>query len=316
MGRYLVTGGGGFIGSNIARRLLSQGGEVVVIDNLSTGNRGNVPKGAQLLDLDISQPENIARIPGGTYDAVFHLAAQSSGEISHENPSRDLNTNALGTLLLLEWSRQNQVSRFLYASSMAVYGLTEEMPVRESQTLDPYSFYGIAKQAAEQYIRHYSRGGMKTTVMRMFNVYGPGQNLANMKQGMLSIYLAFMLMEQPILVKGSLDRFRDFIYIDDIVDAWVAALDNPNSYGSVYNLASGRKTLLRELVTELIRAWGCDPNTYPVEQGEGTPGDQFGIYADIALISRDLSWRPQVDLSEGLRRMTQWAKSTAKSPAG
>jgi UDP-glucose 4-epimerase len=310
MGRHLLTGGGGFIGSNIARRLLSQGHEVVICDNLSTGNSGNVPDGAQFLDMDISQAEYLRLIPGGAYDSVFHLAAQSSGEISHEDPGCDLNTNALGTLLLLEWAREHNISRFLYASSMAVYGLTEEIPVRESQTLDPYSFYGIAKQAAEQYVRHYSRGGMNTTVMRMFNVYGPGQNLANMKQGMLSIYLAFMLMEEPILVKGSMDRFRDFIYIDDIVDAWVSALDNPKSYGNTYNLASGRKTLVRELVDELIVAWGCDPETYPVEQCEGTPGDQFGIYANIDLITRDLDWQPQVDLTEGLKRMTEWAKGT------
>ena len=96
----------------------------------------------------------------------------------------------------------------------------------------------------------------------------------------------------------------------------MTALENTDSYGGVYNLASGKKTLVRELVAELIRAWGCDPDTYPIEQGEGTPGDQFGVYADIGLITSHLGWQPQVDLSEGLRRMTEWAKSTASRPAG
>ena len=309
MGRYLVTGGAGFIGANIARRLISLGDEVVVIDNLTTGDSENVPTGAQLINLDITHHEQLELIPQGSFDAVLHLAAQSSGEISHEDPGRDLNTNALGTLLLLEWARRRGVSRFLFASSMAVYGLTEQVPVREEQTLDPYSFYGIAKQAAEQYVRHYAKHGMKTTVFRMFNVYGPGQNLANLRQGMVSIYLAYLVAGEPVLVKGSLERFRDFTYIDDVVEGWVAALENPKSYGRVYNLASGRKTLVKDLLAELIRAWGEDPQTYPWEQAEGTPGDQFGIYADVSFLSHDLPWSPRVELPEGLSRMTAWAKT-------
>ena len=132
-----------------------------------------------------------------------------------------------------------------------------------------------------------------------------------MKQGMISIYLAFLLAGQPILVRGSLDRFRDFIYVDDVTEAWIAALDNPKSHGRVYNLASGNKTLVKDLLAELILAWGADPQTYPTTQGEGTAGDQFGIYADIRSIYDDLGWQPKVDLREGLRRMVAWAKSAA-----
>ena len=199
---------------------------------------------------------------------------------------------------------------------MAVYGLTDQVPVLESQALDPYSFYGISKLASEQYVRHYMRGGLAATIFRMFNVYGPVQNMANMKQGMVSIYLAFLVREHPILVKGSMDRYRDFIYIDDVVDAWLTALDNPETHGRVYNLASGRKTLVRELIPELIRAWGLDPDTYPVEYGEGTPGDQFGIYADISSITRDTGWQPGVHLPDGLKRMAQWAKGLAPAKLG
>jgi len=314
LSRYLVTGGGGFIGAYLARRLLEGGHHVVVIDNLSTGNRDNVPSGACYVNIDVSQPKDMARIPAGPFDAVLHLAAQSSGQISHEDPGRDLNTNALGTLLLLDWAQGQGIPRFLYASSMAIYGLTEKMPVHESQPLDPYSFYGISKLAAEGYVRHYAKRGMKTTIFRMFNVYGPGQNLANLKQGMVSIYLAYLAQGQPVLVRGSLDRFRDFTYIDDIVDAWELALDNPKAHGQVYNLASGRKTLVSELLTELIRAWGHDPETYSIESGEGTPGDQFGIYADISSATRDLRWEPRVPLSEGIKRMAAWAKGLVLSP--
>ena len=314
--RYLVTGGAGFIGSNIAGRLLDRGDEVVVFDNLSTGFAYNVPPGAHMVDANISQPEALELMPEGHFDAVLHLAAQSSGEISHENPGLDLSSNALGTLLLLDWCKRHGVPRFLHASSMAVYGLTDQVPVRESQALDPYSFYGISKLASEQYVRHYMRSGLATTIFRMFNTYGPVQNMANMKQGMVSIYLTFLIREQPILVKGSMDRFRDFIYIEDVVDAWLAALDNPDTHGRVYNLASGRKTLVRELIPDLIRAWGLDPEIYPIEHGEGTPGDQFGIYADINPITRDTGWQPRVHLPEGLKRMAQWAKGLTQAQLG
>lgn len=305
----MVTGGGGFIGSHIARALWERGDEVVVLDNLSTGLAANVPTEAQFVKGDITRRESLELIPRAHFDAVLHLAAQSSGEISHEDPVHDLHTNALGTLSLLEWCRGHGVSRFLYASSMAIYGLTDQLPVREDQNLDPYSFYGISKQAAEQYVRHYAKQGMDTTILRMFNVYGPGQDLGNLKQGMVSIYLAYLAQGEPILVKGSLDRFRDFIYIDDVVDAWLKCLCNPNSYRRVYNLGSGKKTLVRELLPQLIRAWGQDPSAYPIEERGGTPGDQFGIYPDVTSLRRDTGWEPNVSLADGLSRMTSWAKN-------
>ena len=309
MANYLVTGGAGFIGSNVAKRLLDNGHQVVIIDNVTTGQEENLPPGARFVNLDISQSEGIEMIPNEHFDGVLHLAAQSSGEISHDNPSHDLTTNALGTLLLLEWCRENQAGHFLYASSMSIYGLTDQVPVHEDQALDPYSFSGISKQAAEQYVRHYAKLGLDTTILRMFNVYGPGQNLGNMKQGMVSIYLAYIARGESIEVKGSLDRFRDYVYIDDVVDAWVACLENPACFGQVYNLGSGQKTLVKDLLPQLISAWGEDPAVYPFEELGGTPGDQFGIYPDISSLRNDTDWEPQVSLTEGLSRMVAWAKN-------
>jgi UDP-glucose 4-epimerase len=310
MANYLVTGGAGFIGSHIARRLLDDGHHVVVIDNLTTGQEENLPRGARFVNLDISRADGIQMIPNEPFDGVLHLAAQSSGEISHDNPSLDMTTNALGTRLLLEWCRENGAGHFIYASSMAIYGLTEQMPVHEDQALDPHSFYGISKQAAEQYVRHYARLGLDTTILRMFNVYGPGQNLGNMKQGMVSIYLAYLAQDEPIVVKGSLDRFRDYVYIDDVVDAWMACLGNPDCYGRVYNLGTGTKTLVRELLPQLITAWGQDPSAYPVEEHGGTPADQFGIYPDVTNLRHDTDWEPRISLPEGLDRMAAWAKGS------
>jgi UDP-glucose 4-epimerase len=308
--KYLVTGAAGFIGAAIARELVARGDQVYIIDNLVTGYRENVPRDAEFLKLDLSEQETFKKLPRVQFDAVLHLAAQSSGEISYEKPAYDLMTNTLGTLLLLNWCKENRVKRFVYASSMSVYGDVKDEPICEDRSCSPQSFYGITKQASENYIRLFSDQGMKTTIFRMFNVYGPGQNLANMKQGMVSIYLAYVLRQQPIAVRGSKERFRDFIYIDDVVSAWLSALHESRTFGQIYNLASGRKTYVWELIEALLKTFGYDTTHYPVQYGAPTPGDQLGIYADVTKLKLDLGWSPRVDLSDGLRRMVDWARSS------
>ena len=307
--KYLITGGAGFIGSHIARRILNMGHQAWVVDNILTGAEENIPESAIFVKLDLSDQESFKSLPEEKFDAVLHLAAQSSGAISHEKPAYDLLTNTLGTLLLLNWCSDKGIKRFIYASSMSVYGRIEKFPVSENECCRPYSFYGITKLAAENYINYFKTQGMQTTVFRMFNVYGPGQNLTNLKQGMVSIYLAYLLKDEPILVLGSKDRFRDFIYIDDVVDAWISVIDNPVSFGKTYNLASGKKTFVWELLNGLIEAMGHEPDEYPITYGDSTPGDQFGMHADISLITSELDWSPKTDLRSGLQKMADWAKS-------
>lgn len=305
----IVTGGAGFIGSHLARRLLEDGYRVWVIDNLSTGFESNIPAGAEFIRMDIADSKAYNKMPSGETHALLHLAAQSSGEISHEKPEADLTTNALGTLLLLRWCLENNAPRFVYASSMAVYGDVVALPVNERETCQPISLYGISKMTAENYVRHFSQRELKTTIFRIFSTYGPGQDLNNLKQGMVSIYMAFLLNKQPILVKGSRERFRDFIYIDDVVDAWIAAMDNEKTLGKTYNLGTGKKTFVWELIEEEIKTFGYDSNTYPVIYAEPTPADQFGLYADISQVSSDLNWLPKVSLAIGLKKMAEWARA-------
>ena len=148
--------------------------------------------------------------------------------------------------------------------------------------------------------------GIKPTILRLPNVYGPNQNLANKDQGMVSIYLSYMLENNPIVVKGSPDRFRDFIYVNDVVDAFLMALENPLSFGKIYNVASGKKTTVQEILDGLIAAFGY--TDYPIEIKDGTLGDQFGIVSDVTLIKEDLNWKAQTSIKEGLLKTVEFEK--------
>lgn len=304
----LITGGAGFIGSHLALGCLKKGYRVTIVDNLATGFSKNLPQGADLLELDISDEKIYAKLPKDC-DTVFHLAAQSSGEISNEKPYLDLKTNTLGTVLLLQWARQFKNMRFLYSSSMAVYGNPKKLPVAESDPKDPLSFYSVSKLASEYYIMHFYQFGIIPTIFRLFSIYGPGQDLSNMKQGIVSIYLSYLLNNEELLIKGSGERFRDLVYIDDVVNIWLEAIDEKKTFGKIYNLCTGRKTLVKTLVETEIKAMGLDLKTYPVRYEGHTPRDQFGVYGDNTALLKDVSHRTFIEVDEGIKRMVKWAKA-------
>jgi UDP-glucose 4-epimerase len=307
--QVLVTGGAGFIGSALARRLLTAGHRVIIVDDLSTGLRENIPAGALFLERDLTQPDALQAVPPGPVDAVCHLAAQSSGAVSEEDPLRDFNVNVLATLFLIRWCRTRKVSRFLYASSMAVYGDgTGDRVVTEEAACVPKSHYGVSKLTSEHLLRLASREGLNCTTFRLFSVYGPGQNLGNLKQGMVSIYLAYLLRGVPVPVTGSLDRVRDFVYIDDVVDAWERALGQSGTASPIYNLGRGVAVTVRELLERLRSALDL-PADYPVIEQPGSAADQQGIVADTRRLRDELGWRPRTELALGLKHMVEWAKA-------
>jgi UDP-glucose 4-epimerase len=298
MKTYIVTGGAGFIGAHIAHALLLEGHRVLIFDDLSTGKISNIPKGADLVKIDLGKIKNYQKIRKVKADAVFHLAGQSSGEISFKNPWADLQSHVASTFHLLQFCKEKSIQRFLYASSMAVYGNPISVPVRETDAIMPKSYYGAAKASAENYIRLYSDLGLQTTILRLFSIYGPGQNLKNMSQGMVSIYLAYMCENKPILIKGSVDRFRDFVYIDDLVRAWIMASDNSKAFGKTYNICSGKKTTVERLISQLTNIY--KKSNYPTICRQATPGDQFGVIGDPTSIKKDLGWKAIVPLGKGL----------------
>ena len=306
MKTFLVTGAAGFIGSELAEKLLKERNKVITIDNLSTGFRESIPNGVEFLYGDCQDEKLIEKLKKRNIDAIFHIAGQSSGEISFENPIYDMETNTKSTLLLLKLALSIDCKKFIYASTMSVYGNQEDRLINEFDTTFPKSFYGVGKLASEHYLRLYQEYGIDCTALRLFNVYGPGQNMQNMKQGMVSIFLSQALSSNKIQVKGSKDRFRDFVYIDDIVDSFILAQQSNDKEFKIYNVSTGIKTSV-ESVINIIRE--NITKEVSVEYLEGTPGDQFGIYGDSSLIKSNLGWLPKTNFSQGVKNMVKWAKS-------
>lgn len=310
--KAIVTGGAGFIGAHLARRLLDEGWEVIVVDNLSSGHERNIPIGAAFIWMDLTTEDSFERLPDKGIDAVFHLASHVGQELSFENPIYDFKANALSTMLLLKWCLAKKVTRFIFASTMNIYGDPEVLPVNEETPIKPPSPYSVGKVSSEHLCQIYQGFGIHTTCLRLFNVYGPMQDMRNMKQGMVSIFMSFVAKNVPIHVRGSRDRFRDFIYVDDVVDAFFRSL-NAEASGKIYNVCTGIKTHVWELLDGIVAAYGKPPGNYPITFGEGTPKDQFGVYGDCSLLMKDLDWRPKTSLNTGLKQMADWVKGIDQS---
>ena len=302
MEKVLITGVAGFIGSHVACRFLKEGYQVVGVDDLSSGKIVNVPAGVEFVQGDLARPAIISRLPSGCR-RILHLAGQSSGEISFDDPVADLEKNTVSTLNLIRYGIENRVERFVYASSMSVYGAVADAPINETHHCLPLSCYGIGKHAAEGYLRVYLNK-LPFVSLRMFNVYGPGQDMDNLRQGMVSIYLAQAIANGRIEVKGSTERFRDFIYIDDVVEAWLRAATYPSAMGRSLNVGTGVRTTVGGL---LDRVCALIPGSTYYIQG-ATPGDQSGIYADVSELRKCLNLDCFTQLDVGLRVFADWAR--------
>lgn len=309
MGKYLVTGAAGFIGAAIAEKLLSQGHKVWTIDNLSTGYNENIPDGVIFIQGACQDKTSISKLNGLRFDAILHFAGQSSGEVSFDDPIYDLRTNTESTLRLIKYGLETGCRRFIYASSMSIYGTVADEPIGENHETLPLSFYGVGKLASENYLRIYKSKGLQFTALRFFNVYGPGQNMQNLRQGMVSIFLKQLLEHDIIIVKGPLDRFRDFVYIDDCVDFTTGIIRNENTFGCFYNVGTGVRTTVKELLEQIIK---ISRENRQIVIEKGTPGDQKGIYADTSAALSDIGFKAEFSLEEGLDKMIQWAKNNSQ----
>jgi UDP-glucose 4-epimerase len=309
--RILITGGAGFIGSHLADRLILSGCSVVVVDNESTGRRENVPERAQYFRADVSRLSELEPVFAVGVDAVCHIAGHVSLIGSFTDPANDLRTNVQGTVNVLQLCLRHRVPRLIYASSMTAYGRNGALPTPEDTPCEPISYYGITKYAAERYVHSTEERPdldfeFHATSFRMYNVYGPRQALDNPYQGVLGIFLGNVLRREPITIFGDGEQTRDFIFISDVVEAWVAALHNPAAYGQIFNLGTGRLSI-NQLADSVLTAFGRTRADYEVLYKPARPGEQRHAEADTRKAKRLLGWKPQVTFDQGMIDTLRWA---------
>jgi UDP-glucose 4-epimerase len=313
--RVLVTGGAGFIGSHLVARLANDGYQVTVVDNESTGRRSNVLPGARYFKGDMTRLDDLEAVFAEGLDVVLHVVGQVSLIRSYADPAFDLRTNVLGTINVLRLCLKYRIPRLLYASSMTVYGHTTSLPTAEDSPCCPVSYYGITKYAAERYVHATAERvdldfDFRVTSFRMYNVYGPRQALDNPYQGVLGIFFGNLLRGEPITIFGDGEQSRDFVYIDDVVDAWIAAIDCRDSYGQVYNLGSGRRISINTVADHALAAFERNRRTHRVEYSPARSGEQRHVEADTARARAALNWAPRTPFASGLAKTVVWAKKT------
>jgi UDP-glucose 4-epimerase len=291
--RALVTGGAGFIGSNLVDALVARGDDVTVVDDFSFGKRENLNGSAQLLEHDIREPFSLAA------DVVFHLAAQADVQTSVAEPARDASVNVVGTINILELARANGAQVIFSSTGGAIYGECEE-PAREDSALRPLSPYGIAKLCAEEYLAGWNRiHGTSHVVLRLANVFGPRQD-SGLEGGVVSIFLERMARGEPTTIFGDGSQTRDFIYVSDVVDAMLAVVGRP---GGPYNVGTGDETSVAELHAACAAVAGVENRP---QLAEARLGDVSRSALDVSRIEQALGWRTRVSLEDGLRSTFDW----------
>ena len=293
--------------------MLSEGHEVYIIDNESSGSHYNVPEKSNYYCGNINKLSDLEKVFSKNIDAVYHVAGQVSLIDSFINPIHDLRTNVEGTVNIINMCLKYKISRLLYASSMTVYSDDEAKPFSELARCEPISYYGITKYAAERYIFNTASRidinfQLNATSFRMFNVYGPKQALDNPYQGVLGIFIGNVLRGEPINIFGDGEQTRDFIYIDDIVEAWINALERPQTYGKMINLGSGSSYKINYIAKCVIEIIAGDNARYSVNKQPARSGEQRHVNADISLANKILDWNPKMEFYQGLEETIKWAK--------
>ena len=307
---HLVTGGAGFIGSNLVRKLVETGASVRVVDDLSTGKRENLAglSGVEIVQGDLSEMPLKSALEG--IDVIFHLAAVPSVPRSVADPMRSHAASATATLRLLEAARDAKVRRFITSSSSSVYGDAAELPVSEDAPTSPRSPYAVGKLAAEGYTRVFaSLFGMSTVSLRYFNVFGPRQDPDSQYSAVIPRFIGAYLRRERPSVFGDGHQSRDFTYVDNVVEANLLAATARTLNGESINIAAGEPYSLLLVLEELQTLLGLQ--LQPVFERERL-GDIRNSHANIGLARELLGYEPQVAFREGLRRTIEWFQSTAQ----
>lgn len=317
--RALVTGGAGFIGSNLVELLLADGHEVVVLDDLSSGYAENLRPEAEFVNGDVSAPDVVASAARGC-EVIWHLAASVGNTRSIDNPVRDSEINVIGTLRVLEAARQHGINRVVASSSAGIFGELKTLPIAEDHPQDPDSPYGASKLAAEKMCLVYNKlYGMQNVALRYFNVFGVRQRY-DAYGNVIPIFAEKMLRHQPVTIFGDGEQTRDFVHATDVARGNYLAGTSESAAGA-FNLGSGSRVSINELARMM-----AEMIAEPVEivHGAPRPGDVRDSLADVSAAGLAFGFKPSVKLEEGLRGYIDWlrgdpvtaARWAADKPAG
>ena len=314
--KTLVTGGAGFIGSNLVDALVARGDQVAVVDDLSTGKRANldqaISNGAELIELDIRDAQAVSEaVERVAPEAIFHLAAQIDVRKSVEDPAWDASINVGGTINVLEAGRHSGVARVVNTSTGgAIYGEVEPIPTPESVSPRPMAAYGTSKLCAETYCGWYERlYGLSTVTLRYGNVYGPRQDPLG-EAGVIAIFCGRLMSGTRPTIYGDGRQTRDYTYVADIVAANLAAASHPEAHG-VYNVGTGRECSVLEVLAALRRAANLDEDELQPEFAPARLGELQRSALDVSRARAELGFTAQADLDAGMRQTLEWARAAA-----
>jgi len=300
--KVLVTGGAGFIGSHLVDRLVQEGHEVIIVDNLVTGKRRNINRAARFYKQDI-QSWRLERVfRNERPNVVMHLAAQMDVRKSVEDPMFDAQVNILGTLNVLQQAVKHGVRKVVFSSSGgAIYGEQEMYPAAESHVTKPLSPYGLSKLCGEQYLSYYQRSsGLQVVSLRYANVYGPRQDPEG-EAGVVAIFIQKMLNNEQAVINGNGRQTRDFVFVEDVVEANLAVMGQETQ--GTYNVGTGVETSINDLFRILVQHTG---STCKEVHGPAKKGEQARSVIDNTRLRHELSWEPKGELSEGLKKTVEY----------
>jgi UDP-glucose 4-epimerase len=306
--RYLVTGGAGFIGSNIVDELVRRGHHVVVLDDLSTGKEANLAGVRGQIDFRAGSITDLAAVQSACKgaDYVIHLAARTSVPKSVQDPLETNRVNIDGTLNVLVAARDAKVRRFVYAASSSAYGETPTLPKIETMAPEPISPYGVTKYVGELYAQVFGRVyGLENASVRYFNVFGPRQDPTSQYSGVLSRFMLAVIEGHPPVIYGDGEQSRDFTYIDNIVDVTLRACEASGASGKVFNGGTGARITLNEVLKLLTKITG---KKIQAQYEPPRTGDIRDSQADVSLAKKVLGYQPLVHFEEGLKRTWEWYK--------
>jgi len=307
--KILITGGAGFIGAHLTEKLIKLKHKLLVVDLLKPiGGISFVNSKSKFIKGDITDGKIIKKIEKWKPEIIYHLAAQSGGETAYDNPKKDYLINGFGTFQIAKLAKKINVKHFIYSSSIAVYGSNLKKKITEKSFINPDSIYGISKFIGEMFINQVlGATKIKTTIFRISNTYGPGENLNFLKKGLVSIYCSYIWKKKPIIVKGSLNRFRNLNYIDDCVVILIKTLNNNKlKKNEIINLSSEKVFTVKKIIQQIVKI--NNYKKYKTIVQRGTPGDSFGFNASNKYLKQKFNNFNFTPLSTGLKMYFKWIK--------